>query len=346
MDNKNYTTERKKGQHLTDEERYFIQYALKQGMNKNQIAKALGVVYNTVKNEVQRGTVPLYNGKVERYKAEAGKKKYLENRQNCTPNYHCLEKARFLEYVVDKVKNEGWSLDACVGYALHSGEFSREEIVCTKTLYNYVDIGFLPIKNIDLPEKLHRKKKSTKKRENKRILGDSIEERPEEIDTREEFGHWEADSVIGSKKKGESCILTLVERQTRMAVWLKIDDHSAESVMKALSQTLKIYGEKACNVFKTVTTDNGSEFARLAELDGQGIKVYFAHPYSSWEKGTNECHNKMLRRFIPKGKSINDYHADDILFFADVINGLPRKILNYHTPEQLFERQLDKIYSS
>ena len=75
MDNQNYTTERRKGQHLTDEERYFIQYALKQGMNKNQIAKALGVVYNTVKNEINRGTVQLYNGKVSRYKAEAGKKK-------------------------------------------------------------------------------------------------------------------------------------------------------------------------------------------------------------------------------------------------------------------------------
>ena len=169
---------------------------------------------------------------------------------------------------------------------------------------------------------------------------------PKEIDTRKEFGHWEADSVTGSKKKEEACILTIVERQTRMAIWIKVDDHSAESVMKAFELTLKSYGEKARDVFKTVTTDNGSEFARLAELDEQGIKAYFAHPYSSWEKGTNECHNKMLRRFIPKGKPINDYPAEEILFFADIINCLPRKILGYQTPEQLFEQQLDKIYSS
>ena len=344
MDNQNYTTERRKGQHLTDEERYFIQYALKQGMNKNQIAKALGVVYNTVKNEINRGTVQLYNGKVSRYKAEAGKKEYLEKRRNSARNYHCLEKAGFLEFVVDKVRKNRWSLDACVGYALQSGMFRREEIVCTKTLYNYVDMGFLPIKNIDLPEKLRRKKKSSKIRENKRIFGSSIEERP--VYKRNTFGHWEADSVIGSKKKEEACILTIVERQTRMAIWIKVDDHSAESVMKAFELTLKSYGEKARDVFKTVTTDNGSEFARLAELDEQGIKAYFAHPYSSWEKGTNECHNKMLRRFIPKGKSINDYPAEEILFFADIINCLPRKILGYQTPEQLFEQQLDKIYSS
>ncbi|SCY82690.1 hypothetical protein SAMN02910441_02489, partial [Ruminococcus sp. YE282] len=70
------------------------------------------------------------------------------------------------------------------------------------------------------------------------------------------------------------------------------------------------------------------------------------HPYSSYEKGTNECHNKMLRRFIPKGKSIDDYSADDILYFADKINNLPRKILGYRTPEELFEQELDRIYAA
>ena len=79
--------------------------------------------------------------------------------------------------------------------------------------------------------------------------------------------------------------------------------------------------------------------------DGK-LKVYFTHPYSSCEKGTNECHNRMLRRFIPKGKSISDYSADEICFFADCINGLPRKILGYHTPEELFDRQLDLIYAA
>lgn len=79
--------------------------------------------------------------------------------------------------------------------------------------------------------------------------------------------------------------------------------------------------------------------------DGK-LRVYFTHPYSSCEKGTNECHNRMLRRFIPKGKSISDYTAYEICFFADCINGLPRKILDYHTPEELFDRQLDRIYAA
>ena len=74
--------------------------------------------------------------------------------------------------------------------------------------------------------------------------------------------------------------------------------------------------------------------------------MYFTHLYSSWEKGTNECLNRMLRRFIPKGKSISDYAADEICFFADCINGLPRKILGYSTPEELFEAERDRIYST
>ena len=99
-------------------------------------------------------------------------------------------------------------------------------------------------------------------------------------------------------------------------------------------------------MFKSITGDNGSEFANLSQVEAKGIAVYFTHPYSSYEKGTNECHNKMLRRFIPKGKSIDDYSADDILYFADIINNLPRKILGYHTPEELFEQELDRIYAA
>lgn len=95
---------------------------------------------------------------------------------------------------------KGWSLDASVGYAKENNLFSTDEMVCTKTLYNYVDLGLLTIKNIDLPEKLKRNTKSSNARKNRRILGKSIEERPETVNSREEFGHWEIDSVLGKKK--------------------------------------------------------------------------------------------------------------------------------------------------
>ncbi len=225
--------------------------------------------------------------------------------------------------------------------------FSSDEMVCTKTLYNYVDLGLLTIKNIDLPEKLKRNTKSSNARKNRKILGKSIEERPETVNSREEFGHWEIDSVLGKKKDTEPSIMTIVERQTRMSLWIKVKDHSSLAIDEALQNLINQFGNKKSEVFKSITGDNGSEFANLSKIENNGTSVYFTHPYTSCEK--KELMNviiKMLRRFIPKGKSMSDYKTEDILFFSDVINGLPRKILNYHTPEELFETQLDRIYAT
>ena len=116
--------------------------------------------------------------------------------------------------------------------------------------------------------------------------------------------------------------------------------------MEVLQKVMSYFSEQKDQVFKTITGDNGLKFAGLSLLENGKMKVYFTHPYSSCEKGTNECHNRMLRRFIPKGKSISDYTAYEICLFADCINGLPRRILDYHTPEELFDRQLDRIYAA
>ena len=303
MDITNYTTEHKKGQHLLSEERHEIEVRLKDGWSIYRIAKHLERPYNTIKNEIKRGTVSLYNGKVQRYKADEGKKVYLEHRQNCRKQYRCLASVRFLQYVVDHFKSDDkWSLDASYGKALESGTFPRSEMVCTKTLYNYVDLGLLPIRNIDLPEKLRRSTKAKRVRENRKVLGRSIEDRPEIVELRTEFGHWEIDTVIGKKDENEPCVLTLVERMTRMCIWVKAQNHTSEAINDAMQQIMSSFGEKRDQVFKTITGDNGSEFAGISLLENGTLKVYFTHPYSSCEKGTNECHNRMLRRFIPKGR--------------------------------------------
>ena len=347
MDETNYTTEHRKGQHLTSEERHIIEVRF----NKDKqtiygIAKEIGRPYNTVKNEIARGTVSLYNGKVSRYKADVGYSVYLEHRRECRRKYRCLETSVFLKYVSAHYKEDKWSLDVCAGRAVADGTFQREEIVCTKTLYRYVDLGLLPIKNIDLPEKLSRNTRQHEVRESRRNLGRSIEERPVTVDLREEFGHWEIDSVLGRKNGNESAVVALTERKYRKSIWLKVKDHSAEAVDEALDQLLETFGDRYREVFKTITSDNGSEFANLSRLEDKGIGIYFTHPYTSCEKGTVECHNRMLRRFIPKGKSVDDFTADEIMIFADIINGLPRKLLGYRTPEELFDAELDRIYAA
>jgi len=346
MDETNYTTEHRKGQHLNSEERHEIEVRLKDRWSIYKIAKHLNRPYNTIKNEIKRGTVYLYNGQVARYKADEGQKVYLEHRQNSRRKYRCLAVFAFLVYVQNHFKDDKWSLDACTGKALESGEFHRSEMVCTRTLYRYVDLGFLQMKNTNLPEKLHRNTKHRHLRENRKNLGKSIEERPKDIDSREEFGHWEIDSVLGKKGENEPAVVVLTERKLRYSLWLKVKNHSAEAVDEALLTLLSEFGDRYTEVFKTITGDNGSEFANLSELERKGIGIYFTHPYSSFEKGCVECHNRMLRRFIPKGKSIDDYTADEIMIFADFINGLPRKQLGYHTPEELFETELDRIYTA
>ncbi len=171
MDETNYSTEHRKGQHLLSEEQHEIEVRIKDGWSIYKISKHLGRPYNTIKNEIQRRTELKSNGNPKRYKADSSKKAYLENRKNCRRVYRFLQVSRFLVYVASKVfGDEKWSLDAAFGAALRSGEFRRDEMVCTKTLYNYVDLGLLSIKNIDLPEKLRRNTKAKKRVKTSGIL--------------------------------------------------------------------------------------------------------------------------------------------------------------------------------
>ena len=238
MDYPNHTTEHQAGKHLTYEEYVTIQVRLKDGWTANKIAmKELHCAPNTVRNIIKKGMTPLYHGKVLRFKARTAWKAYQENRSHCCRNYAALEKRRFLRYVEDHFYgNDRWSLDACAERAVLDGEFQRYDTLCTKSLYNYVDLGLIGIKNIDLPQKLSRNTKIHRCKLNKRILGRSIEERPKEVEAREEFGHWETDLVIGQKSGQDNVLLTLLERKTRQLSIVRLPDKSAESVISAFAR--------------------------------------------------------------------------------------------------------------
>ena len=349
MDYPNCTTEHRKNKHLKLAQRVIIQTRLKDGYSPYKIAKELGCVANTVRNEIRRGSVEqiIQGKKVIVYFADAGQHQYQQHRKQCLGKYKRFLCKEFVNYVGVKMLTDNWSVDSCFGEALLNRLFERSEMVCTKTLYTYIDLGLMSLKNMDLPLKLRRNTKQARARKNKKNLGRSIEERPESIGSREEFGHWEIDTVIGAKTKDDEVLLTLAERQTRCFIVRKIEGKTAPAVMAAISSLQKEYGTQFSNVFKTITSDNGSEFANLAmlETDTQ-TKIYFTHPYTSCERGTNERHNGLIRRFIPKGKRMDGYSADEIGIIEDWCNCLPRKILNYHTPEELFEQNLDAIYAA
>lgn len=138
--------------------------------------------------------------------------------------------------------------------------------------------------------------------------------------------------------------MTLTERKTRKEIIVRIEDKTSEAVTKAMNRLLKQSGTLFSSVFKTITSDNGSEFAELTvSLEKEKTEVYFTHPYTSSERGTNERHNGLIRRFIPKGKAISSVSDETISYAEKWCNQLPRKILGYRTPDECFQEALSLL---
>jgi len=340
-------TDKRTFKHLTAFDRGRIAALHKEGKSLQAIANAVGCHKSTISRELQRGTVTQMktNGKmVKIYFPDTGQRVYEENRKACGAKFKLDKAIHFIQFAENKILKERWSPDAICGYAKYCGLF-EDNIVSTKTLYNYIDSGLLGVKNIDLSMKVRLNTKKKHSRKNKRVLGRSIEERPSEVEDRQEFGHWEIDTVIGKKTK-DNALLTLTERKTRNEIIFKIDAKDTLSVTDALEKLKYQYGNQFSKVFKSITADNGSEFADLGiDFEKNTTKVYFTHPYASWERGTNERHNGLIRRFIPKGKSISSVDDQTISYVENWCNRLPRKALGYKTPGECFQKELTLLAS-
>ena len=344
-----FTPERQRHQHLIFEDRCSIKIFRKLGHSLRSIAEALDCSPSTVLYELRRGTGTRNGsrGRFPEYSAKRGQQNYEINRSRCHKPHILTDDNPFIEWMTQRVREDKWSIDACVGYARKNNLFPPEQIPCTKTLYNELWNGNLPITLFDVPEALGRSHKKNRVRQNRRNLGRSIDERPEIASKREEIGHWEIDTVVGRKAGRESVVLTLAEKATDYYIAVKIPGKSPESVRAALEVLREEFGsENFAEIFKTITADNGNEFSELSEIEDWGVTVYFAHPYSSWERPQNERQNRIFRRYVAKRKSIDSYSAEQILSFADEMNALPRRSLGYCTPEELFDAFLDKVYSA
>ena len=169
-----------------------------------------------------------------------------------------------------------------------------------------------------------------------------ITDRAPEIAFREDLGHWEQDTVVGKAKGKNAVLLVLSERKTRYEIVLKIPSKSARSVCDALNKLRRKCGRNFKDIFKTITVDNGTEFSDTKNME-KYCPIYYCHPYSSWERGTNENINKMIRRHIPKGKDITPYTHKDIRYIQNWINNYPRKILGWQTAKEAFQAELTKL---
>jgi transposase, IS30 family len=164
----------------------------------------------------------------------------------------------------------------------------------------------------------------------------SIDERPKEVELRKEAGHWEGDLIIGTKQS--SAIGTIVERKTRYTYIVKLTDRKSKTVTKMFAEELN---QLSYNCRKSLTYDNGIEMANHKWLTKKtGMIVYFAHPYSSWERGTNENTNGLIRRFFPKGTDFNQVTEEQLKVVQDKLNNRPRKVLGFRTPAEMLQKEI------
>lgn len=270
------------------------------------------------------------------------------------PNNSKFLKAQpFIKLVETEMKsNKLSSVDETINHLkLHRSDLLSDKVtVCTSTFYNYIHQNKVSIKPIDLPRMTSRKvKKNWKTYIPKRQKGTSIELRPQEIETREEFGHWEGDLVTGPRDGSNGAYLTLIERKTRFFYMIPISSKSSKKVYMQINRLNKFYGDDFSSIFKSITFDNGSEFARHKDIEkkpGTSKKrttVYFGRPYHSCDRASNENCNGLIRYFIKKGTDINTITKEKTVDINNKINQKKRKILGYLPAESLFLSELAKL---
>lgn len=345
MSQLNDTTDVRANKHLTERNRYTIEDLLKEKISTIRIAERLGKSVRTIQREIARGKVQQQKSDLtfrKEYKADYGQRIYDEVARNKGPGLKIGNDIQLSQYIEDKIIKDSWSPGAVLGH-IKEKEMIFKTSICLRTLYNYIDNEdvFLELTNKHLPVKKDGKKRTYRKVRKialNNMKGTSIEERPPDIDDREEYGHWEMDCVVGRKEGGGAVLLVLSERSAREELIFKIEAKKQEFVVREINKLEKKLGKKFRDKFKSITMDNGCEFLNWKDLEKsilrpgeKRLKTYYAHPFSSWERGTNENTNKLIRRFIPKGTDIGQYTKKQIKYIQDWINNYPRKIFGYKT---------------
>ena len=337
-----YSTKERKFQHLTIEKRAQIEILLRTKMPKSQIARMVGIARSTLYNELARGSVVQMDSELRqytRYFSDVGQRVYNEHRESSRPPLKLIRAHEFVAYAEQQMLEEKLAPETICGMVRRNKMF--RETVCAKTLYNYIDQCLLRVRNIDLLLKVKRKPTLHRNRLHKLLYGMSIEERPEAVNKREEFGHWEIDTVVGNRDSS-AVLLTLDERTLKFRHMIKIANRSTMAVEQGIQQLREIYGDHFNAVFRSITSDNGSEFASLPQFLPD-TAIYYAHPYSAYERGLNEKQNSLIRRFFPKGHSLDGVSLDAVQRVQDWCNRFPRKAFGFASPAELFQTVLFDI---
>lgn len=324
---------------MTYTDRLIIEKLYNAGNSYRAIARITGFHPSSIHREVQRGMYQHFIGKhyiyVPRYSATIANDDAVFQASSKGSVLKLGKRYDYANAVAGRIRN-GESPDAIVGDMKAKGEWT----VSTPTLYRYIEHGFIPgISNQNLLVKSCRKKRSYHRVKALRApRGTSIERRPDSINNRSDFGHWEMDLVIGRGQ--QQALLVLTERKTRFEIIRKLFDKTTRSVVGALGSVVGAYPK---DTFRTITVDNGSEFSDYHSMCNYTGEVYYCHPYCSSERGSNENANRIIRRYLPKGTSFVSVTQTDCDEIALRMNTMHRKILDYRTAADLFANELSKL---
>jgi IS30 family transposase len=309
---------------LTPEERYMLAALRRQGLNQSEIARSLGRHRSTVCREVRRNSTRADG----HYRAFTAQERTNGRRSRSRRNSHFTAEDFAL---IDGLLRRQWSPEQVAGYLARSGLLS----ISHETIYRHV------WRDKKRGGTLHTHLRGARKRRRKRygaydsrgrLAGKRmIGERPAEVESRGHIGHWEADTVAGAGTK--DCVVTLVERKTGLVLIGKLRDRTAGSLSRRVIRLIRRHEGR----FETVTADNGTEFHDYKRVERlTGAAFYFARPYHSWERGSNENANGLLRQYLPKGESMAGLTQHQCNAIARKLNARPRKRLGFRTPLECF----------
>jgi IS30 family transposase len=305
---------------LTQEQRYQIYALLKTEHSQTKIATVIGVHKSTISREVRR------NRGMRGYRPKQAHRFSLKRRKNKVPKRITAETwAR-----IDERLQQDWSPEQVSGWLKKNTDTEVSHEWIYQHIYKNKRSGGDLYKHLRCQKK-RRKRTGDYDRRGKIPNQVSIEDRPEVVDQRERIGDWEGDTIIGAGRQG--AIVTLVERKTRYTLLKQVTNRTAAVVENAILDLLKPYQV----AIHTITFDNGKEFANHQSIAQKlHSKVYFAHPYASWERGTNENTNGLIRQYFPKGSDFSSISDDQISFVKDRLNDRPRKCLDFLAPAMVF----------
>lgn len=302
----------------------------------NELAEYMGKSKRTIKRELDRGKVQLedYLSNIYyAYSADISHKRYKQIRNNDTRPLKIDNNLELYKYIA-KLLKMNYSPYACIQLAIKDG---FEPNISPRTLLNYIRIGLFESVGIKSNFSIYKRKKKNKSKYSKMIRKgkyNSIEDRTDDINNRENIGHWEVDTVVGTLTGKNQVLLVLTERYSRYQIIKKIKRKKVKYVLKAIKNIIKTRKDLT---FLSFTSDNGVEFNGTDKLCSFSKVIwYYCHPYCSGERGTNENNNKFIRRFIPKGTKFEKYTNSYIQEIEDYINNYPRLIFNGSTSKEIY----------